>query len=134
MRVLVLGAYGLIGLPVARALIEAGHSVTGLARSEVRGRAHLPQADWIGADISRLTSPEAWLPHLAGIDAVVNASGALQDGAKDRVAAVQSDAIRALIAACESAVTRRFIQISPRERPRMRTRYSTAPRARRMRR
>jgi len=112
MRILVLGAYGLIGLPIAKALIAAGNDVVGLARSASHGRAHLPDAHWIGADIAALTTAAAWTPHLVGIDAVVNASGALQDGARDTLQALQSDAIRALIAACENSSANRFIQIS----------------------
>ena len=112
MRVLVLGAYGLIGLAVAKRLIAGGHSLVGLARSARRGRALLPEADWIGADISALTTPEDWKVHLKEIDAVVNASGALQSGLKDNVAAVQRDAIIALISACEATSVTRFIQIS----------------------
>ena len=49
---------------------------------------------------------------LRGIDAVVNASGALQTGARDRLADSQGRAITALIAACEAAGVRRFVQIS----------------------
>ena len=112
MRILVLGAYGLIGLSISRGLIGAGHQVTGLARSEVLGLSRLPDADWIEADIANLTDVESWTPFLSGVEAVVNASGALQDGSKDRLAALQSDAIRALIAACESAGVHRFVQIS----------------------
>ncbi len=112
MRVLVLGGYGLIGLEAVRALHAAGHDVTGLGRSAGRGRRLFPSVAWIGADIALLTRPEDWAPHLAGIDAVVNASGALQDGAKDNLARVQDQAIRALIAACEWAGTRKFVQIS----------------------
>ncbi len=107
-----LGGYGLIGLAVSKQLVRAGHSVVGLARSERKGRVLLPQADWIAADISTLKTPDNWADHLAGIDVVVNASGALQNGLKDDVAAVQRDAITALIAACERVDVSRFVQIS----------------------
>ena len=112
MRILVLGAYGLIGLEVAKALHRAGHAVTGLGRSEWRGRALLPEIDWIAADIATLTTPADWQPMLAGADAVVNASGVLQSGFRDNVAATQRDAIVALIAACEAWGPRKVIQIS----------------------
>jgi uncharacterized protein YbjT (DUF2867 family) len=64
------------------------------------------------ADLSKLTTPETWMPHLSGIDAVVNASGALQDGSQDNLVAAQDTAIRALIVACELSSVRRFVQIS----------------------
>ena len=112
MRVLVLGGYGLIGLEVSKALRRAGHDVVGLARSARRGRSLLPDAHWIGADIATLTTPALWQPFLTDIDAVVNASGVLQNGAGDDVAATQRDAIVALVAACAAAGPRRFVQIS----------------------
>lgn len=112
MRVLVLGGYGLIGLDIVRRLVADGHEVVGLGRSVETGRRAAPDLRWIGADIAKLAAAEDWRPHLADIDAVVNASGALQDGAKDNLAAVQDRAIRALISACEAAGVKRFIQIS----------------------
>ncbi len=112
MRVLVLGAYGLIGLEVAKALHRAGHAVTGLGRSERRGRALLPEIDWVSADISTLTTPADWGPMLADVDAVVNSAGILQSGFGDSVSATQRDAIVALIGACEAGGARKFVQIS----------------------
>ena len=112
MRVLVLGGYGLIGLEIVRRLVVDGVEVVGLGRSVEAGRRAAPDMSWIGADIAKLVRAEDWRPHLANIDAVVNASGALQDGAKDNLAAVQDRAIRALVAACEADGVKRFIQIS----------------------
>ncbi|KAF0182277.1 MAG: SDR family oxidoreductase [Hyphomonadaceae bacterium] len=112
MRVLVLGGYGLIGLEIVRRLRADGLDVTGLGRSAAKGRRAAPDVDWIGADIATLTTPESWRAHLAGIDAVVNASGALQDGLRDNLAAVQDEAIRALIGACAEYGVHRFVQIS----------------------
>jgi len=111
-RVLVLGAYGLIGLEIVRRLRTSGHDVVGLGRSIATGQRLIPEIAWIGADLATLTTPDAWRPYLHGIGAVVNASGALQDGARDNLAVSQSLAIRTLIAACEEAGVTRFIQIS----------------------
>lgn len=111
MHVLILGGYGFIGLEAARRLVET-HRVSALGRAPEQAARTLPGANWIKADIARLVSPEKWGPLLAGVDVVVNASGALQDGARDNLAAVQDVAIRALIRACESAGVRRFVQIS----------------------
>ncbi len=112
MRILVLGGYGLIGLALSKRLTEDGHQLVGLARSATKGRAFLPSADWIEADIATLATPQHWHRFLVGIDVVVNAAGALQDGLKDNVAAVQRDAIKALIEACEQTGVQKFIQIS----------------------
>lgn len=112
MHVLLLGAYGLIGQEIARELLARGHRVTGVARSAAKGRTLLPDLDWREADIATLTTAQAWAPLLAGIDAVVNASGALQTGARDNLGRVQRDAIVALVAAGEHAGLRKLVQIS----------------------
>lgn len=112
MRVLVLGAYGLIGSAVVGRLVRDGHAVVGLGRDPAalaRGRADVR---WVRADLSRLTTAEDWAPLLDGIDCVVNAAGALQDGARDRVAAVQREAMIALHRACEALAVRRVVQVS----------------------
>lgn len=112
MRVLVLGGYGLIGLEIVRRLRGDGFDVVGLGRSAERGRSAAPDVPWIAADLARLTKPEDWLPHIRAVDAVVNAAGALQDSARDRLSALQHRSVQALVAACEQAGGRRFIQIS----------------------
>ena len=112
MHILVLGGYGLIGLEICRELLRQGHQVTGLGRRKSIGERYLPTAKWIGQDISKCLTPEDWIPHLANIDIIVNASGALQSGLKDNVSKVQQHAMIALIQACEHANIRQFIQIS----------------------
>ncbi|MEQ1709209.1 MAG: SDR family oxidoreductase [Terricaulis sp.] len=112
MHILVLGGYGFIGLEAARALMTAGHDVAALGRHSAFGERVLTGARWIEADIARLDTPEKWAPLLTGVDVVVNASGALQDSARDNLTAVQDTAIRALVAACERTDVKRFVQIS----------------------
>lgn len=111
MQVLILGAYGLIGLEAARRL-GRDHEIIALGRSRAHGERVLAGARWIGADIAALDTPEKWAPLLEGVEAVVNAAGALQDGARDNLIALQDRAIRALIAACEAKGVSRFVQIS----------------------
>lgn len=112
MKILVLGGYGLIGLSITKALLAAGHEVTGLGRSAAKGRAAAPQADWVSRDLSQMTDEAGWADVLAGMDVVVNAAGVLQDGMNDRVMAVQRDAVQAMAAACKAAGVRQIIQIS----------------------
>ncbi|MGO4704390.1 NAD-dependent epimerase/dehydratase family protein [Microvirga sp. 2MCAF38] len=117
MRVLVLGAYGLIGLPVVLKLLDAGHGVTGLGRSVTRARVSHPDVIWLERDIAQLTDAAAWLPVLSNVDAVVNCSGALQDSPRDNLQALQFDAMEALFAACEQTgvkyVSRCRLLVSP---------------------
>lgn len=112
MRVLVLGAYGLIGLDIVRALVRAGHEAVGFGRSRAQGERLIPDIRWLGGDLRRLQRPDDWFAYVTGVDAVVNASGALQDGARDDLDRAQNVAIRALIGACERCGVERFVQIS----------------------
>jgi uncharacterized protein YbjT (DUF2867 family) len=112
MRILVLGGYGFIGAEICRALRRAGWDVLGAGRHPEIGRRLLPEIEWIGADIGRLTGAEDWSGRLGGVDAIVNAAGALQDGGGECLSGVHVEGVRALVAAAEKAHVRRFIQIS----------------------
>lgn len=112
MRVLVTGAYGLIGSAVLARLYRDGHELVAAGRSLDEARRRFPYARWIAADFARLTTADRWRPLLAGIDAVVNCVGVLQDGARDDVQAVQVDGTCALFDACVLAGVRRVVHIS----------------------
>src|SRR5690242_11227997 len=112
MRVLVLGGYGLIGREIIRRLVAEGHAVTGLGRSVAVARGRMPDADWIEADMARLTRPEDWASPLAGVEAVVNAAGALQDAPRDDLQAIHADAVAGLARAAATAGVTRLVQIS----------------------
>ncbi|MBS0241524.1 MAG: SDR family oxidoreductase [Proteobacteria bacterium] len=114
MRVLVLGATGLIGEAIVRRLRAAGHDVTGVARDVDRTRARLQRIAWLALDLTHAVTPEAWRPILDATrpDAVVNSAGALQDGARDDVSAVQSTAMRALYLALPASGCTCLVQIS----------------------
>ncbi|MDA5093342.1 SDR family oxidoreductase [Aliiroseovarius sp. KMU-50] len=87
-RVLVLGAYGLIGAGITRHLISQEYEVVGLGREAATAHRLFPDLEWRIVDLRELTDPAAWVPVLDGIDAVVNCAGALQDGAEDDLSAV----------------------------------------------
>ena len=110
-RVLVLGAYGLIGAEVVRDLLARGYEVTGLGRDRATALRIFSHLTWHVKDLRDMTTPSAWQPLLQGIDAVVNCAGALQDGGADDLNAVHHDM---LVALSEVAATRDIgiVQIS----------------------
>jgi uncharacterized protein YbjT (DUF2867 family) len=112
MRVLVTGAYGFIGSQVVVRLIAEGHQVVGAGRSVGDAARRMPQAKWIAIDFNRATRTEEWLPHLSGVDAVVNCVGLFQDSPGNSVRDVQVRGTDALFAACERAGIRRVIHVS----------------------
>ena len=111
-KILVLGAYGLIGSELTRRLAAGGASVTGLVRSSKTAARVIPNVLTIEADMAVLTDASSWRGVVAGQDAVINAAGALQSGLKDNLSRLQDQSIRALISACEEAGVATFVQIS----------------------
>ena len=109
---MLIGATGLIGSAVAARLKAEGHEVVGVTRSHDAPSRRVPADRWIEIDLREATTPAAWLPHLPGIDAVVNCAGVLQDSLRDSTARVHRDAPSALWRACEQAGVRRVIQFS----------------------
>jgi uncharacterized protein YbjT (DUF2867 family) len=109
LQVLLLGASGLIGSAVLARLAAQGHEVRAVAR---RPGNEGPGVRWLRLDIARATDVPVWRPHLAGVDAVVNCAGVLQDGPGDSTRGVHVDAADALYRACEEAGVRRVVHVS----------------------
>jgi uncharacterized protein YbjT (DUF2867 family) len=99
MNVLLTGATGFIGHNAAAALAQAGHQIRPLSRRH-------------GADVRHMLTPEDWLAHLEGIDAVVNCIGIIGEHGTQRFAPLHTLAPMALFRACVRAGIRRVIQIS----------------------
>lgn len=112
MRILLTGASGFIGGHIAAALIAAGHRLVCAVRDVERAGRIFPGHDVIACDFNRDTAPAAWLPRLAGMDAVINCAGLLRSGRGQSIAAVHAEAPKALFDACVMAGIRRVIQIS----------------------
>ena len=68
MHILLTGSTGFIGRTMAAALTRAGHVVHG----GVSPRRAVLAPQQVPMDFARDTTPDVWLPRLAGIDAVVN--------------------------------------------------------------
>jgi uncharacterized protein YbjT (DUF2867 family) len=111
MRVLVVGAYGLIGGYVAARLLRDGHEVIGCGRDVAVAARRMPRLRWVRIDLAAANA-DAWRTELAGVEAVVNCAGALQDGPRDSLKAVHLDGVLTLAKVCVAAGVRRFVQIS----------------------
>jgi uncharacterized protein YbjT (DUF2867 family) len=108
-RVLLLGAGGLIGSAALARFAAESIAVRAVTRRRVPG-AKLSGVEWRVLDLAELVAPRDWLPHLEGIEAVVNCAGVLQGG--DELRAVHVDSARALYTACEQAGVRRVVHLS----------------------
>ena len=114
MRILVLGASGLIGRHVLAALPAAGHVAIGARRHRPASPAGGPDCGqaWRELDFATLTGMDAWLPHLTGVDAVVNCVGILREQRPGDYERLHHLAPAALFAACEHAGIKRVIHLS----------------------
>jgi len=112
MRVLVTGANGFIGRYLVAGLIAAGHTVIPAVRNPRETDRLLPSPSSIQCDFNRDLTPNAWIPRLANVDAVINCAGVLQGSSKQSIAAIHAEAPKALFRACEVADVQRVIQIS----------------------
>ena len=99
-RVLVLGAYGLIGSEVFQALKSAGHKVIPLGRNDDKAKRVLPSESWIIQDMAAMTTTQQWNAILDGVDFVVNCAGALQANHLDDLENLHHHAVTALAKAC----------------------------------
>jgi len=111
MRVLVVGASGLVGAAVTARLVEAGCDVIGVGRNITAARRRMPLVTWRRADLAKASVAD-WIEIASGVDAVVDCAGALQDGPRDDLESVHVDGVAALAKACVTARIRRFVLIS----------------------
>jgi uncharacterized protein YbjT (DUF2867 family) len=112
LRLLLIGASGLIGSAVAARLSADGHEVISIVRSVGAAARRIAASRLVVLDLRQATTPQAWLPHLEGVDAVVNCAGTLQDSVRDSTAGVHRDSPSALWRACEQAGVRRVVHFS----------------------
>ena len=105
---LVLGANGFLAGYIIASLRQRGWRVV----RGVRASAAPLRADERAADLTRMTTPEAWRDTLRGVDAVINVAGILRETGTQTFQAIHVDGPLALAQACVSAGVARFVQIS----------------------
>ncbi len=99
MKVLLTGASGFIGGHLKTALEASDHEVVACSRQS-------------GYDFNKMLSADDWLPHLEGVDAVINAVGIIVETKQQHFDVLHRQAPVALFKACEQAGIKRVIQIS----------------------
>lgn len=107
--VLVLGGYGLIGSACCRALLADGFVVRAVGRSKQAARTLPSVIEWVFADLSKVPATRCE-EMLFGVDVVINAAGALQDGPRDDLDAIHIGLVKNLCLAIKP--DQRFVQIS----------------------
>ncbi|WP_051237145.1 NAD-dependent epimerase/dehydratase family protein [Ottowia thiooxydans] len=99
--VLLCGAQGFIGRALAQSLKTQGWCVRSASRSSQ------PPLDY-----ANLRTASDWLPHLQGIDAVINAVGHLRGSTQAPLESIHAQAPMALFKACAESGIRRVMQLS----------------------
>src|SRR5437764_86128 len=108
MKVVLIGASGLIGSAIAARLSAGQHEIIGIARHP--NAADRSIARWVSLDISHANASD-WAAILAGADAVVNCAGILQDGPDGSTEGVHASGPAVLFRACASSRVRRVIHL-----------------------
>ncbi len=107
------GATGFIGGALARALLAQGHELVCAVREPARldlGAGGRWQA--LRCDLAQVPGEDFWRPHLAGVDAVVNAVGILRESRGQTFDALHARAPMALFRAAADAGVPRIVQVS----------------------
>ncbi|MEG0448176.1 MAG: NAD-dependent epimerase/dehydratase family protein, partial [Comamonas sp.] len=118
MRILICGGTGFLGRHIVNAVAQLEHDPVVLSRHSS------PPLDFAQA-----TSPEQWLPHLQGIDVVINAVGALRNRPGQDLQTLHTAAPMALFDACAQLGIQRVVQISALGVEQSETRYASTKRA-----
>jgi uncharacterized protein YbjT (DUF2867 family) len=112
MNILLTGATGFIGGHVLRALLAQNHRITVVCRHSERLLQQFPGLRAVEQDFADATDSGDWLPHLQGIDAVINAVGIIKEAPGASFETVHHLAPAALFSACAQLGIKKIVQIS----------------------
>lgn len=107
-KVLVFGAYGLIGSAICRAFIDSNFDVIGVGRSRLAATQSSLNISWAFHDLATIKQ-ETLRDLVCDVDVIVNAAGALQTSLKDNTEAIHTGFVKRL---AESVSGQRVVQIS----------------------
>lgn len=99
MKILLTGASGFIGGHTLQALQKAGHEIIPVSRRD-------------GFNFMHMQTPEDWLPHLHGVETVINSAGIIAETHEQTFEVLHHHAPAALFRACVMAGVPRVVQIS----------------------
>ena len=102
LRITVFGATGRMGHLLVRQALDAGQAVTAYARNPERLRIGHPNLSVLAGE---LDNDEAVLAAVQGADAVIEGVGAVSDGTRRIVAAMDQSSVRRLVAVSTCSVT-----------------------------
>lgn len=112
MNILLTGATGFIGNSVLLALLQQGHHITACCRHPERLLIKSEALKPLRMDFAIADSVAQWLPHLDGIDAVINCVGIIAESKGQSFAQLHSRSPIALFTAAAEAGVKKIIQIS----------------------
>lgn len=112
MHILLSGVTGFIGNAVLRALLRQGHRITVCCRHPERLPIFRPDIHPLPVDFMSADSVEHWLPHLHGVDAIVNCVGIIAENTEQSFTQLHSRAPIALFRAGAQIGVKKIIQIS----------------------
>lgn len=112
MNILLTGATGFIGSRVLRVLLQQGHCITACCRHPERLRIQSANVKPLSVDFTRIETLEYWLPHLEGVDAIVNCVGIIAESKGISFEQLHTQAPVALFRAGVKANVRKIVQIS----------------------
>lgn len=112
MNILLTGATGFIGNAILRALLREGHQVKACCRHPESLLLDKPALTVLPIDFRQACNPQFWLPHLTGIDAIVNCVGVIAEGSDGSFAQLHNRAPIALFQAGAETGVKKIVQIS----------------------